>query len=104
MPGERMDRRFRAAAAMVVAVGVLAGCGGNSPAGGGTRTQAKTLVQPSGSDPGGNPRSQGLRLPPRGKWFGFSGGFFAWTGFHPELDQGLTPGRTASDALAVGAN
>jgi hypothetical protein len=43
-------------------------------------------------------------IPPKDRWFGFSGGNFTWTGRHPELDQGLTPERTADDALAAGAN
>lgn len=74
--------------------------------GGDSRTRAgggSEVVDATERDPGGDPRAR-ISLPPRGKWFGFSGTFFAWTGLHPDLDQGVTAARTASDTLAAGAN
>lgn len=54
-------------------------------------------------DPGGDPLAD-IRLPPRERWFGFSGSYFAWTGTDPTLDHGITIGRTIADAIAAGAN
>lgn len=61
-------------------------------------------VRPAAArDPGGDAFSR-VTLPPRRRWFGFSGNYFVWTGNDPVLDHGITAERTAADAVAAGAN
>jgi hypothetical protein len=65
-----------------------------------------TAVLALGGAGSGSVNASSVKLPPDGRWFGFSGQAFTHTG-HPDrglLDQGLTPEQTASDALAGGAN
>jgi Cellulase (glycosyl hydrolase family 5) len=74
-------------------------------AGGLLAALAATAVVALGGGGSAGVNVSSVQLPPDGRWFGFSGQTFTHTGRDRGLrDQGLTPERTASDALAGGAN
>lgn len=79
-----------------VAAAALLGARDEDPA----ATSAAVAVR---YDPGGDAHAR-ITLPPKRRWFGFNGNYFAWTGSHPDLDHGLTPERTVADAAAAGVN
>jgi hypothetical protein len=74
-------------------------------AGGLLAAVAAAVVVALGGGGSSSVKANAVQLPPDGRWFGFSGQTFTHTGQDRGLrDQGLTPERTASDALAGGAN
>jgi hypothetical protein len=74
-------------------------------AGGILAALAATTVIALGGGGSASVKASPVQLPPDGRWFGFSGQTFTHTGRDRGLrDQGLTPERTASDALAAGVN
>lgn len=59
--------------------------------------------EPRAVDPGGSDTAA-VRLPPRGRLFGFSDSSFLFTGQIPDRDVGVTPDQQAADIVAAGGN
>jgi len=66
---------------------------------------AALLIAAGCGSGGDEPEREPLRLPPEGRWFGFSSNTFQHTGRdRGALDQGITIARTVADARGAGAN
>lgn len=90
----------------MASIGAIAAVSVALISGGGSKTDLPPSVPPVIKPPArdfGNENAR-LSLPPRGKWFGFSGTMFIHLGRNPSLDVGVTPEGTVRDSVAAGAN